>query len=184
MEPVERTNLCNLLVKEFEKLKDEQRARIDFRDKMIFVTLGAIGTVFSFVIEKPDYFKLLLVIPLICIILGWTYLINDEKISALGRYFRTDFINQFEKLNGNTDLVLIKNWEEFQRKDVRRRGRKKIQLLIDLFMFCISALSCLAVFLFLDNQISTIKILVVVCETILILMLAYQFIKYSSINEK
>jgi hypothetical protein len=39
------------LIKEYEKLKDEQHKRIEFRDHMIYLTLATIGKVFSFAFE-------------------------------------------------------------------------------------------------------------------------------------
>lgn len=51
---------------------------------MIYLTLAAIGTVFSFLLKKPDFNIALLVLLFLYIVLGWTRLTNDEKISATG----------------------------------------------------------------------------------------------------
>jgi hypothetical protein len=55
MDSSDKTNLIHFLVTEYWKLKDEQHSRIEYRDHMTYLTLGAIGAVFSFAIEKPDY---------------------------------------------------------------------------------------------------------------------------------
>ncbi len=55
-------NNFTFLIKEYEKLKDEQHKRIEFRDNMIYLTLAVIGTVFSFALQKPDLNIALLVL--------------------------------------------------------------------------------------------------------------------------
>src|SRR4051794_25819998 len=85
----QRTDHVNILMKEYERLKDEQARRIGFRDGQIFVTLGAIGGLASYAtVHKDD--RVFLLIPWVCVIMGWNYLVNDEKISAIGRYIRRD----------------------------------------------------------------------------------------------
>ena len=68
---------------EYDKLKTEQTQRIGFRDNLPYVTLCLFGGTIA--ITTTNYYALL-VVPWICLILGWTYLVNDEKISAIGRY--------------------------------------------------------------------------------------------------
>jgi hypothetical protein len=55
---------------------------------MIYVNLGEISEFFSFALENPKYNYALLVLPFISIVLGGTYLANDEKISSIGRYLK------------------------------------------------------------------------------------------------
>lgn len=177
------THKANFLIKEYEKLKDEQIKRIDFRDQMIFVTLGAIGGVFSFVFEKPDYITALLVLPFVCIALGWTYLMNDEKVSEIGKYIRTVLIPRFQELNPNEKLDLQPSWEEFHRKVKRRKERKRIQMTIDLCIFCVSALLSISAFFYMCKCFSTGQLILGIVETLFILYLAYQFISYSDKSE-
>ena len=82
--PISQTEQ-NFLIKEYEKLKDEQLKRIEFRDHMIYLTLGVVGAIFSFCLEKPEYNIAFLVLPFICTILGWTYFANDRKVSEIKR---------------------------------------------------------------------------------------------------
>ena len=53
----------DFLISTFEVLKDEQLKRIEFIDRMIYLTLVAIGGIFSFAIENSNYNLALLVLP-------------------------------------------------------------------------------------------------------------------------
>ena len=114
---------------EYDKLKDEQHKRIEFRDHMIYLTLVGIGAVFSFALEKPNFNIAFLVLPFMCIVLGWTYLANDEKISSIGNYIRTVLLPKIQ--NSNFESNKTNSWEHFLKSDKRRNQRKLIQLIID-----------------------------------------------------
>ena len=68
---------------EYDKLKVEQIQRIGFRDNLLYTTLGIFGAVVSFAMSNPANTYALLVVPWVCLVLGWTYVVNDEKISAI-----------------------------------------------------------------------------------------------------
>lgn len=172
------------LIAEYEKLKDEQQKRIGFRDNMIFVTLAAIGAVFSFSLENPQYNIALLVLPFICITLGWTYLVNDEKISSIGGYLKKDLIPKISEYGKSENLTLESNWEVYLKKSESRKQRKWIQLFVDLSIFCISGfLSIIALYILRDKLSIFYKILLGF-EIILLIFLASQFIKYAEIKKK
>ena len=177
-----KTNKINFLIKEYEKLKDEQRTRIDFRDKMTFITLGSIGGVFSFVIQKPEYFTALLVLPFVCIVLGWTYLTNDDKISEIGTYCKEVLIPKLENLDIESSLSILPSWEDFHRNVIKRKEKKVIQLIIDLGLFCVSAIVSLVVFFCLGKNFSYPYIILASAEGLLVFYLAYQFIFHSPLR--
>jgi hypothetical protein len=58
----------------------------------------------------------LLLAPPVSVILGWTYLMNDAAISAIGRYIRTELASRLATLTRTAGPVL--GWET----DVRRPG--------------------------------------------------------------
>jgi hypothetical protein len=94
MDDVQRAR-CDVYIREFEALKTEQVQRISFRDNMLYVTLVAVGGISAFALEGSTNafvpslrLSALLVIPWIGAVLGWTYVINDEKISAIGDYIK------------------------------------------------------------------------------------------------
>lgn len=181
---MESGNTVLFLIKEYEKLKDEQHKRIEFRDHMIYLTLAAIGGVFSFALEKPDLNVALLVLPFLCVVLGWTYLGNDEKISAIGKYIRTVLITKIKSSDSADSNLLSDNWEEFLRKDRLRRQRKVFQLFVDLSIFCVSGVVSIISFFVLHSSCHWYFVLTAICELLFILFLTFQFVKYSDIRNK
>ena len=73
-----------LLILEYQQIKDEQRSRIGFRDNLLYATLASIATV-VIAAAQAGRAALVLMLPAACLVLGWTYLVNDEKVWAIGR---------------------------------------------------------------------------------------------------
>jgi hypothetical protein len=97
---------------EYDKLKSEQAQRIGFRDNMLFVHLAAVGSVASWVLtnlDKPNVVYALLVIPWICLILGWTYTVNDHAVSRIGKYIRLVVDKRASKIVGLEPVEVIEN---------------------------------------------------------------------------
>ena len=70
-----------------------------------------------------------LLLPWVCLILGWTYLINDEKISAIGKYIRLTLIEKIKEcISHHTEIESIFDWEIAQRNGRGHRRRKIEQL--------------------------------------------------------
>ena len=111
--------LLNAYLHEYNKLKDEQIQRIGFRDNMIYVNLVAVGGVAAFAVSDATYLYVLLVIPWVCFVLGWTYLVNDEKISAIGRYIRLVLVKSLGTKLSVSESQLF-GWEIAHRDDNRR----------------------------------------------------------------
>ncbi|PSB33754.1 hypothetical protein [Stenomitos frigidus] len=141
--------VLEIFFKEYDKLKSEQAQRIGFRDNLLYVTLGLLGTVVSFAVSNPSNYYAFLVIPWVCLILGWTYLVNDEKISAIGRYIRLTLVERVKEKTGYSDLESLFGWEIAHRSDPRRMRRKVQQLIVDEITFVVSGLIALAAFWFL-----------------------------------
>ncbi|HIE01312.1 MAG TPA: hypothetical protein EYP59_13650 [Thiotrichaceae bacterium] len=136
---------------EYVKLKDEQIARMSFRDNLLYVTLVAFGGVISYAMSNPSqHYYTLLVLPWVCLILGWTYLINDQKISAIGKYIRLTLTEKLGPLV-NEQPELLFGWEIAHRDDKWRKARKKFQLFIDELIFCLSGLVALGAFWMLET---------------------------------
>lgn len=151
----EREKKIEVYLQEYSKLKDEQIERIGFRDNLIYVTLGLFGAVLSFVFinqTEPYAIYALLILPWVCFILGWTYLINDEKISAIGRYIRHELVKKIEKHTGSTNIESIFGWEMANIGDRRRRRRKIEQLIVNEITFVFSGMAGLLAFWFLVSQ--------------------------------
>ncbi|WP_189268451.1 hypothetical protein [Streptomyces fuscichromogenes] len=143
--PEQGVTVGQLLLAEYQSVKDEQKARIGFRDNLLYVTLGVVAAVIAAAAQAKQA-SMLLALPPVCVVLGWTYLVNDEKITAIGLYVRDELGPRLARLtSGDGDFDTF-GWEAYHRTDVRRRTRKLIQALIDLTAFCAVPLAALVVF--------------------------------------
>ncbi|MBG0852421.1 hypothetical protein I2W78_11390 [Streptomyces spinoverrucosus] len=137
--------LGQLLLAEYQSVKDEQKARIGFRDNLLYVTLAVVAAVIAAAAQAKQP-AMLLALPPVCVVLGWTYLVNDEKISAIGHYVRDELGPRLARLAASGSAFATFGWEAYHRSDTRRRSRKAIQALIDLTAFCAVPLAALVVF--------------------------------------
>lgn len=149
----EQRQILDVYLLEYEKLKDEQTERIGFRDNLLYFTLGIYGAVLALALgeqESPYALYALLVLPWVSLILGWTYLINDQKITAIGRYIRYNLAKKISKLTGKPEGIeaveSILGWETAHRSDKRHKRRKYEQLIIDEIAFVISGIVALGAF--------------------------------------
>jgi hypothetical protein len=129
-----------LIAMEYKQLKDEQTARIIARDGMIAVTLGSIVLAAAKVgpLNVP---LVLLALPAGLLIMGWTYLANDRKVTEIGHYVGRDLAQRAQALVPGWDPFA---WETRHLKVCGRRRHKRIQAVVDLVMFCGSAAAALA----------------------------------------
>ena len=125
-----------VLLTEYEQLKQEQRARIGYRDKLVYLTLAATAAVIAAILQSHGQLSLLLLLPPVSLLLGWTYFSNDEKISSIGDYILHD-LSARVSVEYKTDVTEVFGWEMFHRSDARRRVRKGLQLAVDLLTFCV-----------------------------------------------
>lgn len=134
-----------LLLVEYQSLKDEQKARIGFRDNLLYVTLAVVAAVIAAAAQAKQT-SMLLALPPVCVVLGWTYLVNDEKISAIGAYVRADLGPRLAALAEPGGGFRAFGWEVAHRGDARRGSRKAVQTVVDLTAFCAVPLTALVVF--------------------------------------
>lgn len=166
---------------EYDKLKSEQTQRIGFRDNLLYVTLGLFGIIVPTAISNATNYYALLVIPWICLILGWTYLINDEKITAIGRYIRLTLVEKVKEKISHIDVESLFGWEIAHRSD-RRRGRRKIeQLIIDQITFVLSGIIALITFFLLVLKTVLPIYLLGGFELLLLLVLGWEIIVYADL---
>jgi hypothetical protein len=163
-----------LLLAEYQSLKDEQKTRIGFRDNLLYVTLTIVAAVIAATAQakRPD---MLLALPPVCVVLGWTYLMNDEKISAIGRHIRRDIGPRLAQL---AQAERAFTWETAHRSDSRRRQRKVIQCGIDLLAFCVVPLAGLTVY-WAAGEASAGLVVLSVVEALTVIGLAAQVLLYT-----
>ncbi|WP_329334548.1 hypothetical protein OG866_13560 [Streptomyces sp. NBC_00663] len=134
-----------LLLAEYQTVKDEQKARIGFRDNLLYVTLTVVAAVIAAAAQAKQA-SMLLALPPVCVVLGWTYLVNDQKISAIGAYVRGELAPKLAELVQPGSELQVFGWENAHRGDARRGSRKALQLAVDLLAFCGVPLAALVVF--------------------------------------
>ncbi|WP_369262303.1 hypothetical protein [Streptomyces sp. R35] len=144
-EPEQGVTVGQLLLAEYQSVKDEQKARIGFRDNLLYVTLGVVAAVIAAAAQAGQA-SMLLALPPVCVVLGWTYLVNDEKISAIGAYVRGELGPKLAALADPGGGFAAFGWETAHRGDGRRGSRKVIQCVVDLTAFCAVPLAALVVF--------------------------------------
>lgn len=173
--------MLEVYLMEYDKLKEEQAQRIGFRDNMLYVTLGVFGAVLSFALSQKINYYALLVIPWVCLILGWAYLINDEKISAIGKYIRLTLVEKIKELTGSTNTESIFGWEIAHRSDQHRRRRKIEQLIIDEITFVLSGIVTLIAFWFMVSKPPLAINILCWIELVLLLILGVEIVIYADI---
>lgn len=174
----DHVSLGMLWAQEYERLKEEQAQRIATRDNLMYATLVSIAGVI-FAMDQTDNPDLLLLLPPGCVILGWTYLVNDEKISAIGRYIRTDLGPRMAALLESAQPIY--GWEVAHRADGRRRMRKAAQLFVDLMTFCFPGLGAIITH-YMVNGFHPVSAVVGAAEALVVLVLAHQITRNADLT--
>ncbi|MDH6225666.1 hypothetical protein [Streptomyces sp. MJP52] len=143
MAATEDVTESRLLLAEYDRIKEEQKTRIGFRDNLLYFTLAGTTAVLAITFQSGEV-RLLLAAPVICLVLGWTYLANDEKISAVGCYIREQLAPRLAELSGTPRAVF--GWETYHRTDAGRGTRKRLQAAVDLITYVALPLICLTAF--------------------------------------
>ena len=175
--------LLDIYLKEYNSLKGEAVSRIGFRDNLLYVNLTTIGAVISYAANKPAHYYALLIIPWICFILGWTYIVNDQKISAIGHYLRHELTDKINALLGQQQGETLFGWEIAHRSDEKRVGRKVVQFVVDELTFCISGLITTGAFWMLVPDLPGNLKLLTVGEFILLLLLGVELFFYADFKK-
>jgi hypothetical protein len=173
--------ILDVFLKEYDKLKSEQTQRIGFRDNLLYVTLGVFGAVVSFAVSNPANYYAFLVIPWVSLILGWTYVVNDEKISAIGRYIRYKLVDKVKEHTGYKDLETLFGWEIAHRDDKHRKRRKVQQLIVDEITFVFSGIIALVAFWLLVPAPPIAVTVVALLELLLLIVLGVETFIYADL---
>ena len=190
----DKPSRLDVYLQEYDKLKDEQTSRIGFRDNLLYVTLITIGGVLSFAFANDSGYKLyaLLTVPWICVVLGWNYVVNDEKISSISMYLEEYLAVQIQDdisaspLSSQQHLnSVFLGWEFFRKnKNVERRKRRKIeQLVVDEMVFFIPGLTSLVAVLKLIPSLPIPIYVLCSIELAMVLVLGIEIIIYSGLGK-
>jgi hypothetical protein len=132
------------LLLEYEKLKDEQRARITIRENLFFSTLIAIGAVFSALQTMSQLQIGYLALTPVLFIISNAYYYNDEIISRMNLYIQTSLAPRLAAAAGWRTEDLFQ-WEGFTRRN-RRVRRRVYQLVANLALYPGASAASLAFF--------------------------------------
>jgi hypothetical protein len=166
-----------LLLAEYDRIKDEQKTRIGFRDNLLYFTLAAVTAVLAITVQGRQA-HLLLAVPVVCLVLGWTYLVNDVKISAVGCYIRDQLGPRLAQLTGAHGAVF--GWESYHRDDVSRTTRKRLQTAVDLFTYVALPVICLAAF-WCSPAAQPLLVIISGAQTLALGVLGWQFLHYAEL---
>lgn len=167
-----------LLLIEYERIKDEQKGRIAFRDSLLYASLAAITALAAGVLPAHGEPALFLLLPAVSVVLGWAYLVNDEKVSAIGRYIRTELAPRLSALSPGQPTVF--GWETAHRRDGRRLSRKRLQLIVDLLTFT-GAPAVAVVLYWTQGSAHPVLLAVSLVEAVAVAVLAGQIIRYADL---
>jgi hypothetical protein len=112
----------------------------------------------------------------ICLVLGWTYLVNDEEISAVGCYIRDQLGPRFAELSGAHGTVF--GWEIYHREDAIRTTRKRLQAAVDLSTYLALPMICVTAF-WCSPAVRPLFVFVSLAQTLSLAVLGWQFLRYA-----
>ncbi|WP_261569903.1 hypothetical protein [Frankia gtarii] len=171
------SNLVEVDLAEYEHLKSEQLGRIGVRDNLVYATLAACGGVIALAFGGGRArMPALLLLPPVCLVLGWTYLVNDQKVSAIGGYLRR-VLGPRLSFGGQHEFL---GWETEHCSDADRRRRKLTQLGVDLVLFCGSSVGALGVFWAMATPVTRTFLAVSLFETAVSALLAAEIIRHAN----
>ncbi|MFB8202104.1 hypothetical protein [Kitasatospora purpeofusca] len=162
-----------ILLAEYDRLKEEQRTRIGFRDNLLYFTLAAATAVLAIAVQSEQP-RLLLSVPAICLILGWTYFVNDEKISAIGCYVRDQLGPHLGELASAHGTVF--GWEVYHRSVAGRTVRKRLQTAVDLFTYLVLPMVCTTAF-WCSPTVQPLLVCTSLVQTLALAVLGWQFLR-------
>lgn len=121
---------------EYGHLKEEQRARIATRDNLVYTTLAAQAVLAGTALTtgRP---AVLLLVPLVCVVLGWTRLLNDLKITHIRRYI-DDVLRPRLQVRAAEPVL---EWEAVHRLGRQYRLQKTGQIVVDLLLYAVPAVA-------------------------------------------
>lgn len=178
MTQIDAMTSTKLMTMEYERIKEEQKTRIGFRDNLIYATLASMAAVVTATLSAHDT-AFLLLLPPVSVVLGWTYLVNDEKISAIGRYVRTELAPRLMEATGEETPVF--GWESAHRGDRYRISRKYSQLVVDLVTFCVPPVVVLAIFW--SSSVTAVLMVASIAELVFVGGLLVQIVLYADLKK-
>lgn len=162
--------LKEVLLLEYEKLKDEQRARIAIRENLFYIALIVVGAVFSALITMSGLDIGYLALTPILFIISNAYYYNDEIIGRINLYIRETLAPRLAA-SASLNAEDVFQWESFTR-NTRRIRRRVYQLVANLALYPGASGASLAFFVSRrENLNGAERLAILVCVLVTALML-------------
>ena len=139
------TERLSVHLEEYKALKAETLQRVLSRDRSTYLAVVSIGAAVT-LFDKWDHPALLFLVPWVCLLFGWQYLMNDVKISHAGDYFRDNLGPRIQ------ECVDLKEhpfqWSFSHAEDRLRFPRKIFQTFVDISIFVLPAVVAIAIYFY------------------------------------
>lgn len=137
VDPFDAGKSLPVYLEEFKALKAEQISRIKERDSYLWVAGGALLTVAAgaFQFRQP---WVLLAVPVICFVIGWVNLANDQKVTAAAREARDHIAPKLAAITGDPDIL---GWETRKNSDGRETERRLMWLTTNVLLFVVPSVA-------------------------------------------
>ncbi len=167
------------LLIEYEKLKDEQRARISFRENLFYIALIVVGAVFSSLLSISNFDVGYLAITPILFVISNTYYYNDDMVSQMNIYFREVLAPRVAAATKSRPEEVF-YWETFNRTP-RRIRRRIYTMFANLILYPGASAAGLAIFIIRKGHLDRVETAAaIICGLITALMLV-QVLFYSDL---
>jgi 8-oxo-dGTP diphosphatase len=162
-----------VLLAEYQAMKLETIERIKQRDGFINLNIVAAALIVGFAGSDPSKAAAWLALPWSSLCFGWAYLANDEKVSALSKYFE---LSVSRKL-GPGSLA----WESSPKRATNLKFlHKTVQLFVDLLQFVAPSAAAIVAYASIARHPWRGQMLaLVIVEAVLAALLAGMFIAHS-----
>lgn len=171
------------LLKEYEKLKDEQSARLLIASRTTYLSVFLTLLAFCVALSEYQYRIVLLVLPFTGLALGWNYVSNHQKINAIGKYMRTSLLPRIAQTTFGEDTGKASTWEDFIMNEPTKISRALIQFFIDSCVYCFPGAIAIIAFLFNHSVPNHYIVIAATSQFILLVLLFFQFIKYVDVSK-
>lgn len=171
--------LKDVLLLEYEKVKDEQRARITIRENLFYTALIVVGAVFSALLSIPGIDFGYLVLTPILFVMSNAYYYNDEIIGRMNAYIQESLgprIAAAMDLKGEP----LFQWEGFTREGGRMR-RRLYQFVANLVLYPGASATSLAFFASRRSSLSTAEQMAVIISAMITALMLIQVLHYSDL---
>jgi hypothetical protein len=160
----------DILLLEYEKVKDEQRERISIRERLFYTALLVVGAIFSALLTMSGIDVGYLALTPVLFIISNSYYYNDEIVTQMNNYVQESLRPRLAAATGLKPDDLFQ-WENYTRGSKRVR-RRLYQFVANLALYPGASAASLMFFVSRRAELSEAERLgVLICSLITALML-------------